>query len=45
MPLDAYLPRYDLVVLKDGDLDVVAEVVKMVAGQKTVEELWEQISS
>lgn len=44
VPLDAYLQGYDLIVLKDGDLDVVAEVVKMVAGQKTVEELWGQIS-
>ena len=43
VPLDAYLPRYDLLVLRDGDLDVVSEVLKTVAGQKTVEDLWLQI--
>ena len=44
VPLEGYLPRYDLLVLKDGDLDVVAEVIKVAAGQKTVEDLWVQIS-
>lgn len=45
IPLADFTERYDLLIFDDGDLDVVDEVVKVVAGEASLDALLQRLTS
>lgn len=43
VPLPDFLPTYDLLILEDGDLDITTEILRTIAGDRTVADLWLQL--